>query len=337
MQPKSRKKFSIEDHWYRTSLSAVTFFLLPFSWLFRLIVSFRRLLYRMHFKKKYRFPVPVIVVGNMTVGGTGKTPFVIWLADILQKKGYRPGIVSRGVGGKKLRQPYWVDVHADPKEVGDEAVLLARRTHCPMVVCIDRVAAVKELLEKTSCNIVISDDGLQHYRLDRTMEIVIVNGAREFGNGQMLPAGPLREPLKRLHSVDCIIVNGENKLYHPIFKKVNVERMHLRGDILHSVSLPHKELPLHAFQHKTVHAIAGIGHPKRFFESLSQHKIQVIEHPFLDHYLYQKADIYFPDQLAVLMTEKDAVKCMEFADQRHWYLPVRAEVGGEVEEKILGL
>jgi len=314
----------IENHWYRKSYTWLTFLLLPFSWLFRLLVAIRYFLYRFHFIKKTRFNIPVIVVGNITVGGTGKTPFVIWLAEVLQKKGYRPGIVSRGVGGKKIVQPYWVDANASPEYVGDEAVLLTKRTQCPMVVCVDRVLAVKELLNKTHCNIVISDDGLQHYRLDRDIEIVIVDGAREWGNGQLLPAGPLREPLKRLRKIDLVVMNGQHDM------KVN-------GHILFSITEPEQRLDLRALHQKTVHAVAGIGNPKRFFSLLRHHQVNVIEHVFPDHYLYQRDDIYFADDLSVIMTEKDAVKCVEFADQRHWYLPVRAEISSGLEKKIFSL
>ena len=331
----------MENHWYRTFYSGLTLLLLPFSWLFRGLVAIRYFLYRFNFKKKICFNVPVIVVGNITVGGTGKTPFVIWLAETLQKKGYRPGIVSRGVGGEKISRPYWVDIHADPAWVGDEAVLLAKRTHCPMVVCTDRVAAVTELLQKTHCNIVISDDGLQHYRLGRSIEIVMVDGMREFGNGQMLPAGPLREPLSRLRSVDLIVINGKSEFYHPILKSDKIieklEYMHLRGDTLFSLSLPQTELALQALQGKTVHAVAGIGNPQRFFALLSHYKMHVIEHVFPDHYLYQRNDIHFAEDLSIIMTEKDAVKCMEFADKRHWYLPVRAEMSRSLEKKIFSL
>lgn len=328
------KKENIESHWYRTSYTWLTFLLLPFSWLFRLLLAIRYFLYHFNFIKKTRFNVPVIVVGNITVGGTGKTPFVIWLAEALEKKGYRPGIVSRGVGGEKILHPYWVDAHANPEFVGDEAVLLAKRTQCPMVVCIDRVAAVKELLNKTNCNIVISDDGLQHYRLDRDIEIVVVDGAREWGNGKLLPAGPLREPLKRLRHVDLVVINGQHTLRHPVFNMQDLEYMNVNGSTLFSIKNV-EQLDLQKCQRKKVHAVAGIGNPQRFFSLLRHHKLNVIEHVFPDHYLYQRDDIYFSDDLAVIMTEKDAVKCREFADQRHWYLPVRAEMSSGVEEKIL--
>lgn len=318
-----------ESQWYRRKLTLLTILLLPFSWLFRLIVCLRYYFYYFNIKKKIQFSVPVIVVGNLAIGGTGKTPFVIWLAETLQKQGYRPGIVSRGVGGKKLYEPYWVDANDNPAEVGDEALLLVKRTHCPMVVCIDRVAAVQELLQKTNCNIVISDDGLQHYRMGRDIEIVIIDGARELGNKQMLPAGPLREPVSRLHFVDIIVVNGESSLPY--------EKMFLHGNQLVSVLSPHEKKSLETLQGKTVHAIAGIGNPERFFSSLRKKDINIIEHIFPDHYLYENKDIYFPDNLPVIMTEKDAVKCATLADKRHWYLPVNAKMSALIEKKIFSL
>jgi len=317
----------LEDHWYRSSLTWLTILLLPLSWLFRAIVALRYFLYRCKIKKSTSFDVPVIVVGNLTVGGTGKTPFVIWLAHQLQEKNFRPGIVTRGVGGQKQLLPYWVDAAADPALVGDEAVLLARHAQCPVVVCIDRVAAVNELLSKTQCNIVISDDGLQHYRLGRVMEIIMQDGARKFGNGQLLPAGPLREPLERLKRANFIVVQGD--------KNQAAFTMQLQGDELYSLKHHMQKMPLENFHYQTVHAIAGIGNPERFFAALRQKNLTVIPHVFPDHYLYQRENIYFNDNFPVIMTEKDAVKCFEFAGEEHWYLPVRADVTPQLMEKIL--
>jgi tetraacyldisaccharide 4'-kinase len=326
----SKRSLTLESHWYRSSYSWLTLLLLPLSWLFRLIVALRYFFYRFKIKKTFLFNVPVIVVGNITVGGTGKTPFVIWLAHFLQKEGFSPGIVSRGMGGEQLNVPYWVDAVSDPAVVGDEALLLVRRTHCPMVVGVDRVAAVKELLQKTNCNIVISDDGLQHYRLGRTIEIAIIDGERRFGNGCLLPSGPLREPLKRLKRVDVVVVNGA-KLAK------NEEYMHLEGSKLISLVKNQQIQSVAEFKNKTVHAVAGIGNPNRFFNALRNENIQLIEHLFPDHYLYQASDIHFSDDLPVIMTEKDAVKCIGFADERHWYLPVQAEMSKGVEIKIVEL
>lgn len=316
----------LEDHWYRSSLTWLTVLLLPFSWLFRAVVALRYAAYRYKFKKTTVFPVPVIVVGNITVGGTGKTPFVIWLAHFLQRQGYHPGIVTRGVGGQKQLMPYWIDAATDAAFVGDEAVLLARRAHCPVVICVDRVAAVKELLANSECDIVISDDGLQHYRLGRTLEIVMQDGLRKLGNQRMLPAGPLREPVSRLQRADVVVVQGE--------KNSAPYTMQLKGSELFSLRHHVMHVPLENFAQQTVHAIAGIGNPTRFFAALRQQNITVIEHVFPDHYLYRCEDIYFPDNLPVVMTEKDAVKCFEFADEQHWYLPVNAEVSDELADYL---
>jgi tetraacyldisaccharide 4'-kinase len=315
---------NLDQHWYRKSYTWLTILLLPLSWLFYLVITIRRLCYRLGLKKSISFTVPMIVVGNITVGGTGKTPFVIWLAKFLQDQGYQPGIVSRGAGGMKQYLPHLVDAGSDPHIVGDEAVLMAKQTHCPLVICIDRVAAVKELLATSSCNIVIADDGLQHYRLDRTIEIAIVDGERQFGNGCLLPAGPLRELPARLKSVDCIVTHG----------KEGDITMRLQGDTLYSV-LGDAKQSLIRCANKKVHAVAGIGNPQRFFALLRSYELQVIEHVFPDHHRYQSHDFKFADHELIIMTEKDAVKCKEMADARFWYLPVKADVDPRLQEMLL--
>lgn len=317
---------NLQRHWYRDH-STLTLALLPFSWLFYTLVTLRRFLYQKKLKKTYYFSAPVIVVGNITVGGTGKTPLVVWLAHYLKKQGYRPGIVSRGVGGKRRYKPRWVNENADPRNLGDEAVLLARRTNCPMVVGIDRVAAVKELLEKTNCNVVISDDGLQHYRLGRHVEIAVIDGARRFGNGSMLPAGPLREPQARLQQTDFIVTQGQ--------AEQNEFAMHLQGSYLVSVADENKKVFLDNFRDKKVHAVAAIGNPERFFATLREKNLSIIEHRFSDHYHYQARHISFEDELPVIMTEKDAVKCKSIADERHWFLPVEAKIDERFGVKLL--
>ncbi|TAK78180.1 MAG: tetraacyldisaccharide 4'-kinase, partial [Gammaproteobacteria bacterium] len=261
----------INRYWYQPSLRFITFILLPFSWLFRGCIFIRRQLYRLGFLKTHRFNVPVIIVGNITVGGTGKTPFVIWLAHYLIAQGYRPGIVSRGVGGKRQIKPYRVKQEDAATEVGDEAVLLAQRANCPLVIGIDRVAAVRELLQQAPCDIVISDDGLQHYRLGRDIEIVIIDGSRRFGNNCLLPAGPLREPVSRLQSVDFVVVNGEDMILEPVELLPVIAR-----------SEATRQSP-----DKKAHAVAGIGHPDRFFLTLKQAGFDIIPHAFPDHHPYQ--------------------------------------------------
>ena len=302
------------DIWYKDAFLGVL--LIPFSFLFVDVVRLRRYLYRIGVLKAHSLPVPVIVVGNITVGGTGKTPLVIWLAQWLEQAGYKPGIISRGYGGKAETWPQPVTESSDVAHVGDEALLLAGQTHCPVVVGPARVAAAKRLLAEHDCDVVLSDDGLQHYKLNRDIEIVVIDGDRRFGNGYCLPAGSLREPIERLRSVDFVVVNG-NKY------EDNEIEMHLAGDKAVNLHSGEQKI-LQDFKHEDCHALAGIGNPKRFFKLLESAGITVTPHSFPDHYPFQKSDIDFHDGKPVLMTEKDAVKCGQFAGLQHWYLPVKA-------------
>ncbi len=345
--------------WYQP-FSIFALLLLPFSYLFRLIVSIRYFLYQKGFKKVFHFRVPIIIVGNITVGGTGKTPLVIWLANFLKKNGWRPGIISRGYGDKKHYLPYLVKDADDPNITGDEAILIRKLTACPVMLCIDRVKGVQELLNKTNCNVVISDDGLQHYRLGRHIEIAMIDGERQCGNGFLLPAGPLREPVKRLNKVDFVIENALSvvpRLVRGIQNGCDVAldpadkprddglsrhtgelfRMQLIGSECISLQDPSKKIPLNHFQNQKVHAIAGIGNPDRFFNSLRELHIDIIPHVFPDHYLYQASDLQFNDNLPVLMTEKDAVKCFRFSVARWWYVPVSVDINPSFGEKFLGV
>lgn len=316
------------DFWYRRSLTILAIILLPLSWLFKGLVTLRRFLYRHHIIKSFRFEVPVIVVGNITVGGTGKTPLVIWLAHFLVAQGLRPGIVTRGYGGKKiLEYPCRVTSEITPAMVGDEAVLLAERSACPVVVYKNRVLAVKDLLAHTDCNIVITDDGLQHYRLARDIEIAVVDAERELGNRCFLPAGPLRESPSRLKKVDFVVQHG--KMQHGLLT------MQLVGNDLFSLTDKTLKVACQDFTHKVVHAVAGIGHPKRFFATLREKGLEVIEHVFPDHYLYAADDFQFADALPIIMTEKDAVKCKSFADQRFWCMPVDVNIDKAFQVALL--
>jgi tetraacyldisaccharide 4'-kinase len=314
-------------YWYSKSFHLVTLLFLPFSWFFAFCAGTRRWLYHTGVIKIRRFTVPVMVVGNITVGGTGKTPFVIWLAHFLQSQGYRPGIVSRGAGGKKHVEPYWVKSDDSAEEVGDEAILLSQHTGCPVVIGTDRVAVVQDLLQHSPCNIVISDDGLQHYRLGRDVEIAIVDGVRRFGNHCLLPAGPLREPISRLQKVDLVVVNGGDQ----------DDEFTMTLEPLQWVALKNhqKKMNLADFPTKKVHAIAGIGHPERFFVLLKNAGFEIIAHFFPDHHLYQAHELDFNDNLPIVMTEKDAVKCESFADERYWYLPIIAKMNNNLEQKLL--
>jgi len=278
---------------------------------------------------KCRLPVPVIIVGNLTVGGTGKTPLIIWLARFLKEAGYRPGIVSRGYGGQARRWPQWVDPGSDSGTVGDEALLIARLTGCPMAVAPVRAAAGKMLLERARCDVILSDDGLQHYALDRDIEIAVVDGTRRFGNGYCLPAGPLREPAARLGEVDLVIVNGGPSAEHEF-------SMRLDGDkAVNLVSGEEKLLP--EFAGTVCHAVAGIGNPERFFRQLAASGLVCRTHAFPDHHRYRRSDIEFGDHRPVLMTDKDAVKCKPFAGERHWRIPVVAVPEPAFSERLLNL
>jgi len=318
----------IEKIWYEGHWASIP--LLPLSWLFRLIVMMRRCLYQWGWLKSSQFPVPLIVVGNISIGGTGKTPFVIWLVNYLRINGYSPGIILRGYGGNATEWPRQVSADSDPLEVGDEAVLLARRCHCPVVAAPDRVAAATALLESNDCNIIISDDGLQHYAMGRDIEIAIVDGERRFGNRQMLPAGPLREPVTRLLEVDLVIVNGD--------QASNGEyRMTLSQCSLYNLLDTSRHEAIALFKGKTVHAVAGIGNPDKFFQWLKKSGVEAIAHPFVDHHTYTPDDLAFGDDRPVIMTEKDAVKCTHLARPNHWVVGIEMspEVGVETKLRTL--
>ena len=306
----------LERHWY--AKSPLSHALLPLSWLYCTVATLRRIAYLLGLLRAKRMPVPVIVVGNLTVGGTGKTPLVTALVDALRAKGYLPGIVSRGYRGKARHWPQQVRPDSDPVIVGDEAVLLATRTGCPMAVAPSRVAAARALLKYAHCDVIVADDGLQHYALARDVEILVVDGMRRFGNGRCLPAGPLREPKSRANGVDLVVTNG---LAGP-----HEYAMRYEGAELCNVADPSQRQPLSAFAGKTVHAVAGIGHPSRFFSALQSAGLKLKTHPFPDHHHYQDSDLQFGDGYPVIMTEKDAVKCRRFEATDHWYLPINAEL-----------
>lgn len=318
--------FDLTRIWYRPSLHWASVLLLPFSWLFGVCAALRRAMYRYRVMEVKRASVPVIVVGNITVGGTGKTPFVIWLAMFLRELGYRPGIVCRGVGGCKHVVPHLVTMDDRATFVGDEALLLAKHSQCPVVVCRRRPEAVDYLLKHTNCNLIINDDGLQHYRLARDMEIALVDGVRRFGNQQLLPAGPLRESISRLNKVNLVVVNGghERDEFRVSFVP---EQLIAVNDNKHKKSLNH-------FSQQTVHAVAGIGHPQRFFQMLELSGMRVIPHVFPDHHSFQPADLAFSDTLPIIMTEKDAVKCSDFADDRCWYVSISTQVQENLRNTI---
>ena len=322
-------------YWYQKKINLITLALLPLSWAFGLIVSTRRYLYRCGIKKSQQSTIPVIIVGNITVGGTGKTPVVIWLAQLLTAQGYKPGIASRGYGGNAHYTPIIVSQQAQAQDISDEAILIASNTLCPTVVCIDRYAAVQQL-QQLGCNIIICDDGLQYYRLQRQLEIAVIDGWRYFGNQLLLPAGPLREPISRLATVDFILINDRQPANYPASLK-QLPSFAVQLTMCHFIAISNSKqtLPLVAFAKQTVHAIAGIGNPERFFHSLRQLGISIIPHVFPDHYLYQEQDLIFADDLAIIMTEKDAVKCRDYQVPRLWYVKVELVVTADLQQKLL--
>lgn len=342
----------LEQYWYRiTPLHAV---LLPLSLLFQALAWLRRLIYRSGLLPTTRLPVPVIVVGNVSVGGSGKTPLVLWLALALRERGMRPGIISRGYGGAAA-MPQSVTAASDPAQAGDEPVLLAQKSGCPVQVGADRAATAQALLNAhPECNVLLSDDGLQHYRLARDVEIAVVDGERGFGNGLFLPAGPLREGISRLASVDAVVINktqdpstsltagsgpfdfaqgGPGDL--EIEKLPNSFTMRLTGIEFYNLLNPDFRTGPANFQGRQVHAVTGIGNPQRFFDHLTSLGLGGVSHAFPDHYRFAPQDLHFDGAEAILMTEKDAVKCVAFANEKCWALPVEAQLDPRLAEKIL--
>lgn len=319
---------SVADRfWYR--LRPAHLLLVPLSLVFALIVALRRNLFRWRLLKAHRLRTPVVVIGNISVGGTGKTPLVIWLAQALRARGYSPGIVTRGYGGSEEIAAVRAD--SDPRLCGDEALLLARRSGCPVWTGRDRAAAGARLLEAhADCDVVISDDGLQHYRLARDVELAVVDGERRFGNGLLLPAGPLREPLRRLREVDAVVINGAGDLDVPAAKCF---RMQLHGDVLANLQDPRRRMKPGDFT-GPVHAVAGIGNPQRFFAHLRALGLDVRPNPFPDHHPFQASDLAFAGTEPVVMTEKDAVKCEGFAGNNLWFLPVEARVAEDLADYV---
>ena len=313
----------LERCWYENH--PLTSLLVPLSWLFRLLVILRRFAYRTGLLPVVRLPVPVLIVGNISVGGTGKTPLVIWLAKMLRNNGYRPGIICRGYKGQAVDWPLVVTETSDPHLAGDESVLLARRSRCMVVAAPDRAAAARKAIDG-GCDIIISDDGLQHYALERDIEIAVIDGERRFGNGHCLPAGPLREPERRLATVDFIVVNGEAK--HGEYS------MLLSGDEFQMIGA-NKRAAANDFRGREVHAVAAIGNPGRFFRQLRAMGLTITEHPFPDHHFFAAEDIRFGSNAVVIMTEKDAVKCPEIKTGDYWYLPVDAQPDPQFGAELL--
>jgi len=310
--------------WYKRNI--ISYSLLPFSFFYILIGILHRWFCKIFYT--YKSPVPVIVVGNITVGGTGKTPLVICLAKLLQEQGYRPGIISRGYGGNSKTYPLSLDVNSKVVNTGDEALLMFRHTKCPVVVGPDRNASIESLLQKNNCNIIISDDGLQHHKLQADITITLVDATIGLGNGFCLPAGPLREPVNRLKTVDFIIRNYNTNINNDDFG------MSLEPVLFYNLKDTSLTKQAIYFKDKTIHAVAGIGNPARFFQTLRQLGLNITEHAFPDHYCFKKSDFPFAKEI-VIITEKDAVKCDVIIDSNFWCLSVQARLSNEFKELLL--
>jgi len=322
----------LDHYWY--SQNPVAWVMLPFSWLFCTVAVLRRFAYAKGWLTSQSVGAPVVIVGNISVGGTGKTPLIIGLCEYLAQKGFNPGVVSRGYGASQSGE-YSVAADDDAAICGDEPLLIKQRTGCPVVIGRDRVAAARKLIAEHDCDVVLSDDGMQHYRLHRNIEIAVVDADRKFGNGFCIPAGPLRETESRLGSVDMVVHHGRSQ-----------GRYRFSLEFKDAVNLvTNEQRPLDSFSEMTVHAAAGIGYPQRFFNQLRSHGLGVIEHPFPDHHAFGINDILFTDGLPVLMTEKDAVKCARLQPPqghdgvlRHcWSVPVSAHLSSDLGPDLIEL
>lgn len=303
------------DHYWQTR-NPVSWALYPLSLLFCAVAGLRRLAYRSGMLVSHSLPVPVIVVGNISVGGTGKTPLVVWLVRYLQQQGFKPGVLIRGYRGEAKTWPQEVTEASDSRLVGDEAVLLARRCVCPVVAGPDRVDNAHLLVDKHGCDLLVSDDGLQHYALNRDLEIAVMDGERRLGNGFCLPAGPLRERPSRLKEADLVLVNGR--------ARTGECAMSMAADRFIALKDPMNVRQAADFRQESPVAVAGIGNPQRFFSTLESMGLKVRYRPFPDHHGFTHDDFTEFGCSTVLMTEKDAVKCEAFANDRCWYLPVDA-------------
>jgi tetraacyldisaccharide 4'-kinase len=317
----------IDNMWYSPSWYhwPVIILLLPLTAVFWVLSGLRRWLFRLQIKPSVSIPALVIVVGNISVGGNGKTPLVVYLANRLRQEGYHPGVLSRGYGGKNALYPLTVDHISKVDWVGDEAILMRQHINCPLVVDPIRPRGAMELVEKHKCDVIICDDGLQHYALNRDVEIVVMDGKRRCGNHLLLPAGPLREASWRLDTADFLVLNGglvTNGEY----------LMSLEAGKLINVKYPNKSLSINDLR-APVTALAGIGNPQRFFSLLEKKRVKLKDQiSFVDHHAFIKKDI---PSGTVIMTEKDAVKCTQIVHDDCWYLPVSARLTNQFESQLL--
>lgn len=326
---KTRISQLFEWLWYQPKANGFNLLFAPVLWplsrLFQWLANKKR---NRHLRAPTQaYTAPVIVVGNISVGGTGKTPFITWLACELEKAQLKVGIVSRGYGASVTQWPHSVSGEDSPELVGDEPKLLHQRLNVPVVIHPKRDSAVKYLLEQYDVDVVLSDDGMQHYAMHRDLEIALIDGTRGLGNAKLLPAGPLREPESRLASVDYIVCSvaqwrDAQLMRYDMNEVISVQSHQVTGQI-------------HALTGQVVHGVAGVGNPQRFFDVLKAQGIQVIPHAFSDHHQYKEADLAFDDDLPVLMTEKDAVKCRKFSSNKLLYLPVRAQLPSVFELELI--
>lgn len=314
----------LDRSWY--SASRWPLLLWPFEKLFITVAESRK---KKLLQEQWQPPVPLIIVGNICVGGTGKSPLTIHLINLLRDKGFKPGVVSRGYGANPLSFPYQVTEDSPASDAGDEPLMIVRRTSVPFVIDPDRPAACRYLLENSECDVILSDDGLQHYQMGRDIELAVVDAARGVGNGHCLPVGPLREPENRLGSVDFVLINGEGNYQYP-----GAYQMRLEPTCLVSIK-DRSTLEVNAIGSK-VHAVAGIGNPWRFFHTLGNLGYEISEHVFPDHHRFNQEEIAFNDSLPVIMTEKDAVKCKDLSlPPYYYYLEVRAVLDQSFEDALL--
>lgn len=316
----------LESRWY--SRQAAPLYLKPLEYLYCFFADRKK---KENLSKQWHPPVPLIIVGNISAGGTGKTPLTVYLIEELTKRGYRPGVVSRGYKSTASQYPFDVSLAESPEQAGDEPYMLHKRTGCPVVIDADRCAATEFLLERYDCDLVISDDGLQHYRLGRDIEIAVIDAARGLGNEHCLPAGPLREQPERLNTVDFIVCNGGECGSLP--RSLESFVMTLEPTVFRSCS-ESLAVPVNEFKSSKINAVAGIGNPQRFFSALNaivnngcvDGEVEIRCHPKPDHYKFSQSDFVFEQGATTVMTEKDAVKVEGLQLSDTWYLEVAAKL-----------
>jgi len=327
----------LENIWYKQGMGK--WFLLPFTLLYCTLHLFQR--WKLT-RRRLKITIPVIVVGNISIGGTGKTPAVISLAKLLIKAGYKPAIITRGYGGKSTQWPQEVTALSDAENMGDEAILLANNTKLPVVAGADRYENIQYLCSRYDCDVILSDDGLQHYRLDRDIEIVLIDAERQLGNGWCIPAGPLRESSCRLKKVEFVLFNhgliqnsDQKNRFAKQHKLKSLFSMQLSGSKIYSVSEKEVSKTLASLQGQTVHAVTGIGNPSRFYHTLEKLGLNLIKHSFPDHHIFKQKELYFNDDKIIIMTEKDAVKCHQFTLENCWYFPIEAKIEREFDHLLV--